>query len=117
MPSVDAESIVREQVEAYNARDLDRTLAYYAPDAVIVDNDGTILAEGNEAIRAIFGQVFAQNPALHADVPTIFRVGDWIAIHSIVRDWAMRDGSRQEMQWIEVYRVAGGKIQRVHLYH
>jgi uncharacterized protein (TIGR02246 family) len=117
MPPTDVQSLVLEHVEAYNARDLDRTLSYYAPDAVIVDNGGTVLSDGHEAIRAAYGQVFAQNPGLHADVPMAFQVGDWVAIHTIVPDWVMRDGSRREMQWIEVFHVVGGKIQRVHLYH
>ena len=37
-------------------------------------------------------------------------------VHSIVPNWAMADGSRDEMQWIELYQVVDGKIQRVQLF-
>lgn len=112
----DIVTIVQNQVDAYNARDLDGTLRYYSDDAVIVDGSGAVIAEGREGIRAVFEHVFAENPELHAEVPTAFHVGDWVAIHSIVPNWAMQDGSRQQMQWIEVYQVVNGKIKRVQLF-
>jgi uncharacterized protein (TIGR02246 family) len=112
----DIETIVQEQIDAYNARDLDRTLSYYAPNATIVSSDGTVMDEGRNAIRAAYENVFAENPEIHAEVPVIFHVGEWVTIHSIVPDWLMPDGSRQEMQSIEVYRVVDGKIKELHLY-
>ena len=116
MDVADVVTIVRDQVDAYNARDVDGTMQYYSDNAVILDGSGTVIAEGHESIRAVYERVFAQNPELHADVPTAFRVGDWVAIHSIAPNWAMQDGSRQEMQWIEVYQVVNGKIKRVQLF-
>jgi len=112
----DVVTIVQDQIGAYNARDLDGLMQYYADNAVIVDGRGAVIDEGRERIRAVFKRVFAENPELHAEVPTAFHVGDWVAIHSIVRDWAMEDGSRQQMQWIEVYHVVNGKIERVQLF-
>ena len=63
-----------------------------------------------------YERVFNNNPELHADVPTAFSVGNWVAIHSIAPNWAMQDGSRQQMQWIEVYQVSNEKIKRVQLF-
>ncbi len=106
-------TIVQDQVGAYNARDIDSIVGYYSDDAVIVDGIGAAMAEGRQAIRALFERVFANNPELHAEVPTAFRVGDWVAIHSIVQNW---NGSGQQMQWIELYQVVNGKIKRVQLF-
>lgn len=116
MTTPDATALVLEHIDAYNARDLDKMLSYYASDALILDGDGTLLDEGQEAIREVFGRVFAANPELHADVPTVVQVGQWVMVHSIVPNWAMADGSRGEMQWIELYQVVDGKIQRVQLF-
>jgi hypothetical protein len=116
MTTPDATALVLEHIEAYNARDLDRTLSYYATDALILDGDGTLLDEGQEAIRAAYGRVFTANPELHADIPAVVQVGQWVMVHSTVRNWAMADGSRGEMQWIELYQVVDDKIQRVQLF-
>jgi uncharacterized protein (TIGR02246 family) len=116
MTTPDATALVLEQVEAYNARDLKRMLSYYSTDAVILGGDGVLLDEGHEAIREAFGQVFAANPELHADIGAVVQVGQWVMIHSIVANWAMADGSPGEMQWIELYQVVDDKIQRVQLF-
>lgn len=116
MTNPDAKALVLEHIEAYNARDLDKVLSYYASDALILDGDGSLLETGQEAIREVYGRVFAANPELNAEVPAAVQVGQWVMVHSIVRDWAMADGSRGEMQWIELYQVADDKIQRVQLF-
>jgi hypothetical protein len=116
MTTPDATALVLEHIEAYNARDLDKMLSYYATDALILDGDGALLEERHEAIRQVFGRVFAANPELHADIPVVVQVGQWVMAHSIVPNWAMADGSRGEMQWIELYQVADDKIKRVQLF-
>ena len=116
MTTPDATALVLEQVQAYNARDLDKMLSYYATDARILDGDGTFLEKGYAAIRQVFGRVFAANPDLHADISVAVQVGQWVMVHSTVPNWAMADGSRAEMQWIELYQVVDDKIQRVLLF-
>lgn len=116
MSESDVVAVVQEQIGAYNARDLDRTLSYYAPGATVVDGNGNVLDERREAIRAAYAHVFAENPELHAVVPVIFHVGEWVAIHSVVPNWVTEDGSHQKMEWIEVYRVVDGKIQQLYLF-
>src|SRR5436305_3862675 len=55
-----AVGVVVAQIDAYNARDLDKILTYYAPDAVIRDAaDGRFEDRGLDAIRAVFDSVFA----------------------------------------------------------
>lgn len=117
MDTSEVTALVLDQIAAYNARDIERFLAYYAPDATIIDGSGAVMAEGREAIRAVMGRVFGQNPELHAAIPQVMHVGEWVTIHSVVADWAMGDGTRGEMQWIEVFRVVDGKIQRLQLFH
>ena len=108
--------LVSDQVEAYNDRDLERILSYYSEDAVILGAEGAVIAAGKPAIREVFDKVFSANPKLHAAVPTAVRVGDWVAIHSIVEDWVCADGSQGRMEWVELYQVVGDKIRRVQLF-
>jgi len=45
--------VVQGQLEAYNARDIDRFLSFHAPDAVLLSHpDGEVLMSGTEAMRA-----------------------------------------------------------------
>ena len=60
----------QEQLDAYNARDLERFLACYHPDAVVEDSAG--------ALRATYGALFANSPALRAEAPTRSRVGEFV---------------------------------------
>jgi uncharacterized protein (TIGR02246 family) len=114
--STDPVRLVSEQVEAYNHRDLDRVLSYYADDAELVDAMGKLIVSGKTGIRDVFAEVFSKNPNLHAELPTVVRVGDWVAIHTFVEDWAHRDGSRRRMDWVELYLVEGGEIRRMQLF-
>ncbi|MGZ3459499.1 MAG: nuclear transport factor 2 family protein, partial [Archangium sp.] len=56
---------VQEQLEAYNARDLERFLSYFAPTVVIEDGQGNLLLQGHAQMRERYGPRFAQNPDLH----------------------------------------------------
>lgn len=112
----DRTRLIGAMVEAYNARDVDRMLSYFAENAVIVDAEGGLLDSGKAALREVFAKVFADNPELHADVTTSIEVGDWVCIHSTVEDWARGDGTRGPMAWVELYQVVEGKITRVQLF-
>ena len=57
----DPVAVVAAQVDAYNARDLDRFLECYSPDAVIEDGSGQVLMRGREAMRGVYGQLFASS--------------------------------------------------------
>jgi uncharacterized protein (TIGR02246 family) len=120
LPMADASGdpvrVVLDMVEAYNARDLDGTVAYFADDAVFVSAEGAVTEKGKAAIRDVFDRVFSTNPQLHAEIPTTIRVGDWVMIHSIVEDWVHANGTHGRMEWVELYHVAAGKIDRMQLF-
>jgi hypothetical protein len=109
-------TVVRGQFDAYNARDVDRFLSYYADDAAIFDAAGDVIETGRDALHRTFTDIFARMPTLHAEYRGEMAVGNWVAIHSVVRKWTMSDGTVQEMQWIELYRVVDGKVKELRLY-
>ncbi len=67
MPEMTPERVVRDQVDAYNRRDLDDLLSYYAKDAMIFAPDGQVLDAGRDAMRETFSEVFARMPDLRAE--------------------------------------------------
>lgn len=69
---------VQDQLEAYNAHDLERFMACYSPDAVIRHADGRVLMSGHAEIRARYGKLFAEHPDVTAEVATRIRVGEWV---------------------------------------
>ena len=50
----DRAPLVDEMVQAYNARDVDRMLSYFADDAVILDAEGAVMDAGRAALRETF---------------------------------------------------------------
>jgi hypothetical protein len=108
---------VQGQIDAYNARDLDKIVAYYAPGGVVREAaEGRFDARGQEEIRSLFGGVFAANPDLHADTPEIFGVGEWVAAHLAVANFRSGDEAPRARRWLEVYRVVGGLIHELNIY-
>lgn len=60
---------------AYNARDLDRCLEFYAPDHQIMSKSSP---RGREHIRAFFEQTFASWPDVTLVVEHSLAEGDWV---------------------------------------
>ncbi len=110
-------AVVQGQIDAYNARDLDKIVAYYAPGGVVRDAaEGRFDARGQEKIRSLFEGVFAANADLHADTPEIFGVGEWVAAHVAVANFRSGDEAPRARRWLEVYRVVGGLIHELNIY-
>jgi hypothetical protein len=110
-------AIVLAEHEAYNQQDLHRLMSYYATDAVILDGNGTVTHQGNDAVRSAMRQVFERMPDVHVDWPDIFQVGEWVAVHDVVPNWKFGDApGEREMQWVALYRVVNGKIKQLQLF-
>jgi hypothetical protein len=68
---------MQAQLDAFNNRDLEAFLACYAPDVVIEGPDGSVMMRGQEQMRAMYGQLFAQSPSLHCEITRRIRVGSY----------------------------------------
>jgi uncharacterized protein (TIGR02246 family) len=107
--------VVDAQVDAYFSRDLERFVACYAPDVVITNAAGEVLAEGHDAVRQIYGQLFENSPQLGGRIANRIVVGDFVADHEEI-EGLNRPGSPTSIQAIAVYQVTDEKISRVALY-
>ncbi|MGE5674164.1 MAG: nuclear transport factor 2 family protein [Mycobacterium leprae] len=99
---------VPAQLEAYNARDLERFIACYSPDVIIEDGAGNRLMQGHDEMRARYGPMFAQYPELHCRLASRIRIGEYVV------DEERITGRRPEEEHaVAIYRVSGEKIVHV----
>jgi uncharacterized protein (TIGR02246 family) len=103
---------VARQVSAYNRRDLDAFLECYAPDVVIENAKGDVVMEGRNAMRAAYGELFAESPELHVEIATRIRIGAYVIDEEIVIG---RNGSPEALRVAAIYHVRDGAIDRVRL--
>jgi hypothetical protein len=101
--------VVQNQVDAFNARDVDAFVACYSPDAVLMDGSGTVLAQGQEALTALYGQLFSQSPNLHADISNRIHVGSWVVEEEQTTGFIF-EGFPPDVHSIVVYQVENDKI-------
>jgi imidazolonepropionase-like amidohydrolase len=101
--------VVQRQLNAYNARDLDAFLAAYRPDARLYGFPDRLMAEGHEAMRRIYGELFEAAPALHAEVPRRIVTGDHVIDEEVIT--GLPGGAR--LRATAIYEVKDGLIARV----
>jgi len=102
---------VRNQLTAYNNRDIDAFMRCYAEDCLVEDGMGNTLMQGAEAMRASYAAMFASSPKLHCRLASRVVVGNYILDEERVTG---RAGSEdEERHVVAVYRIEGGLIQHV----
>jgi hypothetical protein len=100
---------VERQLQAYNARDADAFAACYARDVVVERLDGETLMRGREEVRRLYREMFESHPALHAEISSRIRVGNWVVDEERVE--GLEEG---EVHAVAVYRLGeDGLIDRV----
>lgn len=66
------------QLEAYNARDIERFVKCFTEDVIVEDASGTRVLTGIEAFRTSYAAMFAASPALHCRVMHRMRAGSFV---------------------------------------
>ena len=101
--------LVEAQLEAYNARDIDRFCAVFSPQVVCYSlKDNKVLLEGMEAFRRNYQSLFADSPELHVRILNRMELGDFVIDHEEV------SGRRgQTVKAIAVYKITGDRISHV----
>ncbi|MBI4702531.1 MAG: amidohydrolase family protein [Deltaproteobacteria bacterium] len=105
-------SVVQGQLDAYNARDLERFLSHHAPRVLVVRRPGgAVVAEGREAMRAVYAKLFATSPDLHCRLLGRVAVGSTVVDRELVTGIA----GRPYVPAVAIYTVEDGLIARVEL--
>ena len=98
------------QVEAYNARDIDAFLSFYADDVVVRRlPEGEIAWDSSEAMRPRYAKRFAENPELNCTITKRVVHGNWVVDHELVT--GVKD--RPRVRAVLIYEVSGGLIRNV----
>ncbi|MBB6254244.1 nuclear transport factor 2 family protein [Nitrospirillum iridis] len=101
--------VVDGQLRAYNAKDVDAFMAYWAEDARVYQHPDTLLASGAAEIRARHIVRF-QEPNLHGRLVHRMAVGATVVDHEVVtRTFADGPGT---VEVIGIYEVVAGRISR-----
>lgn len=101
------ETVVQQQLDAYNAHDLDAWLATYAADACQYQHPATLLARGHAEIRQRAIARFAE-PDLHARLLHRQVLGQVVIDHEMVRCNFVEGPGHIEL--LCLYTVEEGKI-------
>jgi len=101
---------VAEQVDAYNARDIDRFVACYTDDVIVEDAAGNVLMRGAEALREGYGPFFEENPGLRGEILHRVELGDYVVDEERITGWGPAP-----VHAVVVYHLAGDRIDHVRL--
>jgi len=98
---------VQQQLDAYNARDVDALLETYAADARLFEHPATLLVAGAPALRERFALRF-QEPNLHAELLRRTVLGNFVVDHErVTRTFSKGPGT---VELVVTYEVKDGRI-------
>lgn len=96
-----ARKAAQNQLDAYNAHDIDAFVACYAEDVVIRDlQTGDVTGEGRAQMRTDYAAMFERFPEVHAAVTTRTVVGNFVFDHEYVT------GRGEPLLVMAIYEVA-----------
>jgi len=106
-PLTDAESIVQEQLDAYNNRDIDAFLDTYAKDIAIFEFPKTASVIGKSNVAQQYRLFFENTEDLHA------AINNRIVIGNKVIDEEHVTANGMEFKAVAIYEVENGEIAKV----
>lgn len=107
-PTATPEAVVDAQLAAYNQRDLEAFLGFYADDAVLAKHPDQVTQTGKAQMRARYQRNFS-NPNVRAEIIKRVTFGRFVIDHERVT----APPAKGELEAVAVYEVEGGKIVRV----
>ncbi len=103
------ETLVQQQLNAYNARNMEAFLAPYSDSVELFEFPNIPYAKGKEAMRKAYTGLFEQVKELHCHVVERIAEGNTIIDHEYVTGFG-----GQTLKAIAVYKIENGKIQKVY---
>jgi uncharacterized protein (TIGR02246 family) len=101
--------VVRAQLDAYNAQDLETYVTYFTEDCIVAGLNGTPTETTREAIKARYAKAFAQFPQNKAELINRISVGNTVVDHERV----IRSPGGEQFEVIAIYTFRDGLIARV----
>ena len=102
------EAVVDAQLAAYNKRDLEAFLSFYADDAVLAKHPDQVTQTGKAEMRTRYERGFS-NKNVRAEIVKRITFGRFVIDHERVT----APPAKGELEAVAVYEVKDGKIVRV----
>ena len=103
-----AVKVVQEQLDAYNAKDIDAFMNVFSTDAAIYNfGNEKALAKGAEEVRAVYTKLFINSPNLHSLVINRSVIGNKVIDYELISG---RQNSDELLKLIAIYEVEDGLI-------
>jgi hypothetical protein len=102
-----AESVVQEQLDAYNARDIDAFMATYSEDIALYNFPDQLMGRGKPDMRASYKAFFESAPDLHCEIVNRIVMGNKVIDQESVT------ANGQTFGAVAIYEVNAGKIIKV----
>ena len=110
MSDSDCVRLAQAQLAAYCRADLDAFIGCYAPDVVVLDEEGKPTIEGREQMRERYGSLFAAHRDIHAEVHSRLALGRHCVDHERWSRVHRATGERSEGEILVRYTERGGLI-------
>lgn len=104
-----AEDVVQQQVNAYNARDIEAFLVTYSPEIKIYDHPDNMRFSGLEEMKERYNTFFKKNPNLHVEIVNRMVLSNYV----IDREKITGFSNSQTKHAIVIYKVQDGSINLV----
>ena len=102
------EQVVQQNLEAYNARDLDKFMSSFSEDIEMYNfTDGKMTAKGLLEVRKIYQELFDLSPQLHSTILKRIVFDNKIIDHEWIDG---RRGSKTPVELVLIYEVKNEKI-------
>lgn len=100
--------LAQEQLNAYNARNIEAFLAPYSDSVAIYDQTGKLLMQGKEQMRQRYAPMFDKAKELHCQLVNRIVMGNTVIDHESVTGVG-----EKAFEAIAVYTIENGKIVKV----
>lgn len=102
--------VVQNQLDAYNAKDIEGFLKVFAEDAVAYNYGETEpFIKGKTNFRTTYGNLFNSSPQLHSEVISRQVIGNTVIDYEYITG---REGNSHPLLLVAIYVVENGKISR-----
>lgn len=105
-----ADKVVQQQLEAYNARDIERFMdCFHSEIEIWTLGEENPSAQGFEQVKKMYENLFQQSPDLHSKVLNRSTIGQKVIDYEQISG---RRGSKEDLFLVMIYEVKDGKIWR-----
>ena len=103
-------TLVQQQLNAYNARDVDAFIAAYADDAELYQFPDKLIGKGKDAMRKAYSAIFSSSPNLHCEIKERIIQGN-----TIIDKEAISGIGKNKVEGTSIYQIENNKIKKVYI--